>query len=337
MTDWTGDGASTRELYVAMAERELHGVSPSYEALCRAVADSPKVCALLDGLPGLKRQPNLLLAAVRYLDGPVGDPGAFLAFVVSYWDEIAATIRQRRTQTNEPGRCATLLPVLAALPQPLALLEVGASAGLCLYPDRYAYHYTCNAADHRIGESDVVLSCAVTGPVTLPDRLPELVWRPGLDLNPLHAERADDRRWLASLIWPEQTDRAERLGRAAAIAAVEPARIVAGDLLVDLPDLVADAPQNATLVVFHSAVLAYLGPAARRRFADVLRRLRRSRPIEWVSNEAPGVVPGVEVPGVEVPSPMPGRFVLVQNQHAVALAGPHGNTLDWLPCGQPGV
>ena len=44
-------------------------------------------------------------------------------------------------QTNEAGRCAVLLPVLAALPQPLALLEVGASAGLCLYPDRYAYRY----------------------------------------------------------------------------------------------------------------------------------------------------------------------------------------------------
>ncbi len=38
----------------------------------------------------------------------------------------------KRTQTNEPGRCAVLLPLLAALPQPLALLEVGASAGLCL-------------------------------------------------------------------------------------------------------------------------------------------------------------------------------------------------------------
>ena len=42
----------------------------------------------------------------------------------------------RSTQTNEAGRCAALLPVLALLPQPLALLEVGTSAGLCLFPDR---------------------------------------------------------------------------------------------------------------------------------------------------------------------------------------------------------
>ena len=45
-------------------------------------------------------------------------------------------MRTRATQTNEAGRCAILLPVLAALPQPLALLDVGASAGLCLYRDQ---------------------------------------------------------------------------------------------------------------------------------------------------------------------------------------------------------
>ncbi|MGV4926084.1 DUF2332 domain-containing protein [Streptomyces sp. BHT-5-2] len=36
-----------------------------------------------------------------------------------------------------------MLPVLAALPQPLALIGVGASAGLCLYPDRYRSRVCC--------------------------------------------------------------------------------------------------------------------------------------------------------------------------------------------------
>ncbi|MBV9417272.1 MAG: DUF2332 family protein [Solirubrobacterales bacterium] len=51
------------------------------------------------------------------------------------------TVLARSTRTNEPARCATLLPLLATLPQPLALLEVGAAAGLCLLPDRWAYDY----------------------------------------------------------------------------------------------------------------------------------------------------------------------------------------------------
>lgn len=76
--------------------------------------------------------------------------------------------------------------MLAALPQPLALLEVGASAGLCLLPDRYGYHYS-----HRPGPGpDVVLPgspvlrCAMSPSTPIPTRHPDIVWRAGLDLNP---------------------------------------------------------------------------------------------------------------------------------------------------------
>jgi hypothetical protein len=89
----------------------------------------------------------------------------------------------RRTQTNEPARCATLLPALAQLPPPLALIEVGASAGLTLLTDRYSYDY----ARHRITGRDPLaptLRCQPGGPVPLPDRVPEIAWRAGLDLNP---------------------------------------------------------------------------------------------------------------------------------------------------------
>ena len=44
-------------------------------------------------------------------------------------------MRARRTQTNEPARCAVLLPALAQLPEPLALVDVGASAGLTMLFD----------------------------------------------------------------------------------------------------------------------------------------------------------------------------------------------------------
>jgi Uncharacterized protein conserved in bacteria (DUF2332) len=317
-----------------MAAHELAGVSPLYEALCQAVAGSEAVCVLLDRLPLGKRQPNLLLGAVRFLGGKVNDPARFLDFVTAHWDAVADTMMSHRTQTNEPGRCATLLPLLASLPQPLALVEVGASAGLCLYPDRYSYRYTTSLGEHRLGDSQIAMACAVTGPAPLPERLPEVVWRAGLDLNPLQANSGDDRRWLASLIWPEQIDRAQRLDRALDLVAADPPRIDTGDLLIDLPGLLADAPSGATVVVFHSAVLAYLDEGQRSRFTDVMHTLQRTdvmhtlqrtRGVHWVSNEAPGVIGGTDLD----PTPR-GRFVLAHDQVPVAVTGPHGHSLAWL-------
>ncbi len=104
----------------------------------------------------------------------------------------------RRTQTNEPARCAVLLPALAQLPQPLALVEVGSSAGLTMLFDRYSYDY----GGYRLAGSDPdapVLRCEPRGPVPLPPRIPEIAWRAGLDLNPLDVTSDDDVRWLS---WP---------------------------------------------------------------------------------------------------------------------------------------
>jgi hypothetical protein len=323
--DWTGSGLATADVYLGMAERELRGVSPSYEVLCRAVAANAQLCGLLDRLPPGKRQPNLLLGAVRYLEGPVDQPAAFLEFVISHWEAVAETMRTHRTQTNEPGRCATLLPVLARLRQPVALVEVGASAGLCLYPDRYAYRYTFHSGEHRIGRSDVVLTCAVSGPVPLPKKLPEVVWRAGVDLNPLRADREHDRRWLTALVWPEQHERAERLDRALDVVAADPPRLDSGDLVTELPSLIGDAPLDATVVVFHSATLAYVEPECRHKFTDVMHNLRHVRDVQWISNEAPGVIDGTDLDlGPRA------RVVLAHNQQPIAFAGPHGQSLDWL-------
>ncbi|MEV6488056.1 DUF2332 domain-containing protein [Actinoplanes sp. NPDC051633] len=274
-------------VYREFGSVDARGVSPLYERLSLAVAEDPEVLALIEALPPRSRQPNLLFGAVRLLGGPVGDWPSFRSFVLAEWPLIAAEMRVRVTQTNEAGRCAVLLPVLAALPQPLALIEVGASAGLCLYPDRYSYRY----GSVELGAGEPVLDCSTDG-VPLPDSRPEVVWRAGLDLNPLDVTAEDDVAWLDALIWPEHEHRRARLRAAAKIAAADPPLLVKGDLVDDLPALAARAPAGATLVVFHSSVL-YLVPADRRaRFTERVRTL----PGHWIANESPAVLPYPDLP-----------------------------------------
>ena len=123
---------------------------------------------------------------------------------------IRATMLARRTQTNEAGRCATLLPVLARLPQPLALLEVGASAGLCLLADRYGYDYGVSRLAPASADAPV-FPCRADAATPLPAAHPRIAWRLGLDLHPADVADAADCAWLATLVWPEQSDRLARL------------------------------------------------------------------------------------------------------------------------------
>lgn len=322
MADWTGYGAPAREQYRRMAEEAFAGVSPSYQAIALAVADDPDLLARLDALPMPKRQPNLVLGAVRLLGGPVDDAAACVAWLHAHWPEVVDVVMTHRTQTNEARRCATLLPVLAAVPGPLALVEVGASAGLCLLPDRYAYRYVDGAHAVQVGTSALTLTCEVTGPVPFPQAVPEVVWRRGLDLHPLDVTDDDTVRWLQCLVWPEQTERFEILRAALEIARADPPVVETGDLLTDLAPLVHSAPVDATVVVFHSAVLAYLRSDDRRRFVASLRDLGRD--VVWVSNEAPGVV--VEADR----SAHPNRFVVARDGRVLAWSGPHGQSLDWV-------
>jgi len=310
---------ATADLYRRFAETEARGWSPTYEDWALGVAGDAELLTLLDDVP--VPQPNLLFAAARHVGIPAGPFPAFRQALRDRWPDVRAVMLTQRTQTNEPGRCAVLLPLLAALPQPLALLEVGASAGLCLYPDRYGYRYPDHP--HLNPRSPVVLDCAVTGPAPLPDTLPTVVWRAGIDLNPLDVTDQDDVRWLEALIWPEHDHRRTRLAAAVEIARADPPRLVTGDLNAQLTALAATAPRDATLVVFHSAVLAYLSQDDRAAFVETVTNLDA----HWIANEGPGVFP-VDAP----PSPEPGRalFLVTLDGEPRAYAAGHGQSLHWL-------
>lgn len=319
----------TAERYRVFAEREARGLSACYEAWASGVAGDSATAALIDGLAPAKRQPNLVFSAARLLGAEAGSYEEFRDWLHAHWSDVRATAETHATQTNEAGRCALHLPVLAGLPGPIALLEVGASAGLCLFPDRYGYRY--RREDGEVVEveptraSSVVLECEVRGDPPLPAAPPEVVWRAGIDLHPLDVASRDDLAWLDALVWPEHDDRRRRLKAAAAIAAADPPRIVAGDLNERLGALAAEAPSDATLVVFHTAVLMYLDEAGRARFEQQARAL----PGHWLSVEAAPVFPGIRTHD-DAPHAS-SDVVLALDGEQLAWAQPHGRGIRWLP------
>jgi hypothetical protein len=318
--------ARLRARYLDFAEREAKGVSPLYEELARAVADSEPLLRFVASLPGAKRQPNLVFAAARHLYGTPEDARHFARLVEAHPEPIRALVLARSTQTNEPARCATLLPALARLPQPLALLEVGASAGLCLLPDRYGYDYgRARLEPEDAAASDPpVFPCRANDATPLPDRLPDVAWRAGLDLDPLDLDDPEEAAWLETLVWPGQEARAGRLRAATRLARRDPPAVAKGDLARDLPALAATAPSDATLVIFHSAVLVYVGEDDRDRFTGIVRELDAV----WISNESPAVFPRIAAK-LDAPPPRD-RFLLAVDGEPVALTGPHGQSIDWL-------
>jgi hypothetical protein len=313
----------TARWYRAFAEQETRGVSPRYEEFALGVAEDPDILVFLSTLPEPKRQPNLLFAAVKYLTGVLPDYGAFREFVMEHTDDLRQLMRTRSTQTNEPGRCAVLLPLLAALRQPIALLEAGAAAGLCLLPDRYGYDY----GGHLVGPADppVVFPCKPFGSVPLPERVHRVVWRRGVDLNPLDVTDPDTAAWLEALVWAGDTDREERLRAALRIAAVDPPPVLAGDILDTIVPLAEDTPADANLVIMHSAVMPYLRPEDRARLVELV----SSMPGVWVSFEGRGALPEIDA-RLPAGASDEDAFVLARDGEPVALASPHGRWLRWL-------
>ena len=313
--------------YTRFAREEAAGRSPLYTIVANGVANDRAAVNFLLSLPPEKQQPNLLLAAVRHLFGVAADWFDFRQKLLDNPEAVRAVMLTHSTQTNEPARCATLLPVLAQLPQPLALIEIGASAGLCLLPDHYGYSYGQHWIGPVAGPSDApVFDCAANPHTPVPQVLPRVVWRAGLDLHPLDAADANHRAWLETLVWPEQTQRLADLRAALAIAARQKPRVIKGDLRGEaLERLCGEAPSDVTLVSFHTDVPAYVADRTEREaFA---RRVMALCPY-WVANESPRAIPGIARQanrrGIE------GRFLLSVNATPVAWTDPHGAAIEWL-------
>ena len=153
--------------------------------------------------------------------------------------------------------------------------------------------------------------------------MPDVVWRAGIDLNPLDVQDPGDMAWLETLVWPEHQERRDRLRAVSKIAAEDPPHLIRGDIVEELPALVDKAPKDATVVVFHSAVLPYLDPNHRQRFVDLVQGLD----VIWISNEGEAAIPVVKA---QLPGSAEGKLVLSLNGVPQAFTGPHGQSYDAL-------
>ena len=322
-----------RSRFRRFAHEEAWLASPLYARLARAVASDDALTRFVAQLPDT--QPNLLFAIIQYLHGHDSMPrdGAALRDVLERdRDEVVSLAYTRRVQTNEIGRCAVVVP---ALPEgPLALLEVGASAGLCLLLDHYGYRWGASSAGP--GDASVTLPCRTSGPAPIPEVLPEIVWRRGVDLAPVDVFDPDATRWLRACVWADQPERRARLEAALDAARRLSPVVERGDLVAEVGRLIAAAPRDARVVVMHGGVLAYLAEERKRAFVAALAAASHHRPIVWISNEAPGVV--FDRPREER-RPRAATFLLarvrledgIAEEELLGCAHPHGAHLEWFP------
>lgn len=309
------------ERFGRFARDEAPGRSALYAHWAAGVAADPEVQAVLARIPARHRQPPLVFAVTRMLGSGEPDYPAWRDWLLAHADVVVDECARRSLQTNEPLRCAALLPALSRIPGPIALLEVGASAGLCLYPDRYSYRYTgggaVRALDPASGPSTVVLESTVRGRRMPEIALPEIVWRAGVDLRPLDPAAPETAAWLAGLVWPGETGRAERVRAALAIAAADPPLMIAGDAVELIPEALASAPAGATLVIQTPGVLAHIPWVGRRRVIDAARAAGR-----WITIDAPSLHDGWTTP-ID-PESWPGGFAVALDGVVEAAADPLG-------------
>jgi hypothetical protein len=260
------------------------------------------------------------------LDGPASwddVPGALR----THGDFVRGFVEEQGVQTNEVRRSWLLLPAFLEVArrtgaQKLDLVELGPSAGLNLVWDRYRYRY----ADGEWGSSDALLELAGEErrpvPGSLLRRRLSVRDRVGIDIAPVDLTTNDGARLLESFVWADQTERLERLRQAVATLLEEPPQLVRGDVVEELPRVLAGRRAGALTVVYQTAVLGYLPRERKERVYEALDAAAAESPLAYVGTHAPAT-------GDETYQAVAIR-VWPDEREAVAHADFHGAWLEWL-------
>ena len=220
------------------------------------------------------------------------------------WRAISATVAREDSfmtafldsppQTNEVSRSSVLLGgflhIALQTRMPLALYETGASAGLNLLFDRYAY----DLGEGRTWgpqDSKVRIVSPWAGAIPPLDMPIEIVSREAVDLRPVDARDDKDRDRMLAYIWPEQIARVARIEAALDVVAQSGIKVEQGDALAWLRGKMAAAPQKGVCrVVYHSVFAQYLPleirHALRAEIGEAGARATAEAPFAWLAMEA---------------------------------------------------
>lgn len=292
--------------------------SPLYKRLSWGISDDKElieiVCATPDGQP----IPNLLLAAVHFLllsgtphelasyfasivETPLAPDGAvvpFRAFCLEHEEAIRRLMRTRRVQTNEVSRSAYLLPAFSFIRQhitncPLAIIEVGTSAGLLLNFDRYCYDYGTGEL-YGNTDSEVRIRSEWRGHIqpTIVAALPNIMSRIGIDLHVVNVADGQETLWLQSLVWPDQPNRRSLILAAIREYMNHPASLIEGDGMQLLSTAIESVSEEATVCVFHCHTLNQFAEERRQDFFGLLSECSKRRLViqisaEWIRTPQP--------------------------------------------------
>ncbi|MDO9637678.1 MAG: DUF2332 family protein [Pseudotabrizicola sp.] len=324
--------ASMGSPFTALLLQALLQVWPYNTALARKVADwpgdlGPRAASvplrIAGGLHGLVRAGRVPGLAACYPPAvcDAATLAAELAEALQREDAFLCDWVRTAPQTNEVGRSAVLLAgaaeVTARFGLPLLVSELGASAGLNLWFDRYALEVPGGV----IGAAGSAVTLRPDWWGGTPPMVPvSVAARRGVDLNPLDPER-DGARLLA-FVWADQTGRLARLQAALGLAGG--GVVDAGDAADWLERRLQMAHPGQAHLVCHTIAQQYFPPAVQTRIEAAMvaagARASADAPLCWLGMEADGAGPGAAVTLRLWPGDL--RVTLGR-------AGFHGEWVDW--------
>ncbi|MBC6973157.1 DUF2332 domain-containing protein [Bacillus sp. Xin] len=297
-------------LFKNFSIKECKGSSDLYEHLSVKISEDEEILTLASHAQLGQPTPNLLLGAIHYLllkghnhklknyyESLVINPEKnleqvfplFKDFCELHREEIITILKTKLVQTNEVRRCTYLYPsfcyMFHKVNKPLALIEIGTSAGLQLLWDQYSYSY---GTEEVFGnkDSNVHLKSEIKGenqPFFL-KQSPSVTEKIGLDLHINDLNNEEDYLWLRSLIWPEHTERLEMFDHAAACLKKQSVKLIEGDGVALLSSIAEQVPEDSVICIFHTHVANQISESKKHNLVEKVKDIGAKRDVFHLYN-----------------------------------------------------